>query len=409
MLHFEYKGRDSSGKEVKGRLDAVSKEVAVSILKRNGVLATHVNVVTKQDSLSDALTEKLNLNKPTITDMILFSKQMYALLKSGIPIVRFIKIVSGTVKNERLESCLEDIITNLEGGLTLSQSMRKHNDIFPNLMQALVEVGENTGSLDLVFQRISEHLDREDTTKKQVKSATRYPMIVVITISIAVAVINVVVVPAFKNFFNQFNADLPLPTKILIASSDFTVNYWPFILIFLIAIAASWVYYIRTEQGSMFWGRYKLRLPLVGGLIEKAVLARFARSFSLTSRTGVPLLDSISLIAKTADNVYVSRNIMSMKDNIQRGESLATAALHTGMFPPLVMQMISIGEETGEIDRLLDEIADFYEDELDYELKRLSEAIEPILITFIAVLVLILALGVFLPMWELSKVALGGH
>lgn len=265
MLHFEYKGRDSSGKEVKGRLDAVSKEVAVSILKRNGVLATHVNVVTKQDSLSDALTEKLNLNKPTITDMILFSKQMYALLKSGIPIVRSIKIVSGTVKNERLESCLEDIITNLEGGLTLSQSMRKHNDIFPNLMQALVEVGENTGSLDLVFQRISEHLDREDTTKKQVKSATRYPMIVVITISIAVAVINVVVVPAFKNFFNQFNADLPLPTKILIASSDFTVNYWPFILIFLIAIAASWVYYIRTEQGSMFWGRYKLRLPLSVG------------------------------------------------------------------------------------------------------------------------------------------------
>ena len=409
MLHFEYKGRNDSGKEVNGKLDAVSKEVAISILKRNNVIPTQINVVAKNDNLAAVISDKLNLNQPSLTDMILFSKQMYALLKSGIPIIRTMKIVSGTVKNERLESSLTDMVSSLEGGVTLGQSMRKHPKIFPSIMQALVDVGENTGSLDLVFQRVAEHLQREDVTKKQVKSATRYPMIVVIAISVAIAVINIVVVPAFKNFFDQFQTELPLPTRILVASSDFMVNYWYLILIVLVGGIGSWLYYINTERGAMVWGKYQLKLPLVGVLIEKSVLSRFARSFSLTSRTGVPLLDSISLIANTADNVYVSKNIMLMRYNIQRGESLATAALHTGMFPPLVMQMISIGEETGEIDRLLDEIADFYEDELDYELKRLGEAIEPILITFIAVLVLILALGVFLPMWDLSKVALGGH
>ncbi|MDB6096903.1 MAG: biosis protein MshG, partial [Francisellaceae bacterium] len=232
------------------------------------------------------------------------------------------------------------------------------------------------------------------------------PMTVLIVIVIAVIIINIVVIPAFASFFKQFGATLPLPTRILMATSNFMLHYWFILLAIVIASISSWIMYLNTSEGRFFWDKWKLKLPIVGSIFFRSLLARFSRSFALSIQTGVPLMESIGLIAKATDNSYVSEKIINMRQNIERGESLTQAAVNSKMFNPLVLQMLTIGEETGEIDRLLDDVAKFYEDEVDYEVKRIGAAIEPILISVIAILVLILALGVFLPMWDISKAAM---
>lgn len=345
--------------------------------------------------------------KPKLTELIIFARQMYALTKSGVPLLRAIKVLADNVKSTGLKLALDDILIRLDSGQSLTTAIGKHPAIFPGLIQALVGVGESTGDLSTIFQQIATYLERENDTKKRIKSAMRYPIIVMLTIIIAIGVINILVVPAFAQFFQRFGSALPLPTRILIASSHFILNYWYLLLIAILLLLAAWISYLHTPSGRMRWDQMKLKIPLIGSIIERALLARFARAFSLTSRTGVPLLESIAIIAKTTDNVFIAEKILTMRQSIEHGESLTTAAKNCQMFSTLVMQMIAIGEETGEVDSLLDEVADFYESELEYDLKKLSEAIEPILIIIVAGMVLVLALGVFLPMWDLSKVALG--
>ena len=409
MMHFNYKGRNANGDLVEGIVNSLNKEFAAEVLKRDGITPISVTIIEKpQEPLQKFMAYFHRvIHRPSLTDLIIFSRQMYSLTKAGVPIIRAIHVVADSVKNECLVTSLEDILLKLEGGQNLSSCMAQYPEVFPPLMQSLVNVGENTGNLDKVFYQIAIHLERESMTKKRLKSAMRYPLMVIITIMIAIGIINVLVVPAFASFFQSFGANLPLPTRILIASSNLTINYWYFIVIGILISTSSWIAYLKTDNGRMFWDFVKLKIPLVGSIIERSLLARFSRSFALTSKAGVPLLESIGIIAKTTDNVFVAERIMSMRKNIEHGESLTNAARYCGMFSPLVLQMMSIGEETGEVDRLLDEVSDFYEQELDYDLKKLSEAIEPIMIAIVAVMVLILALGVFLPMWDISRVALG--
>ena len=348
-----------------------------------------------------------NIGGPTIQDMVMFSRQMHSLIRAGVAIVRSIRVVSKSSRNKQLQEALAEVIAGVEHGQTLSVSMRRFPHVFPTLMIALISVGESAGKLDEVFKQLAVHFSRDFETKKQIKSATRYPMMVIAVISVAVGVINLVVVPAFADFFKNFDAELPLPTRILIGTSDFAINYWQYVLLIIFSLIFSWIGYIRTEPGRMFLDRSKLKIPVVGSLLKEALLARFSRAFALSIRTGVPLLDSIKVVAMATDNVYVADKILGMRDFIERGESLTLAAENTKMFSQLVLQMMAIGEETGEVDKLLDEVALFYEEEVEYRLKRLGDSIEPILIVVVAGLVLVLALGIFLPMWDISNVALG--
>lgn len=409
MLRFSYTGRNKRGKLVEGFLDGPNKEAIAELLKQDSITPIAIHISKKKANVVQYLLARIHtlITRPGLNDLIIFSRQMYSLTKSGVPLLRAIRVLADNVKAEGLQMALEDILIRLDSGQSLAAAVGRHPNIFPGLMQSLINVGESTGDLDEVFRQIAMYLDRESDTKKRIKAAMRYPMIVLITIVIAIGIINVLVVPAFAQFFSRFGAALPLPTKILIASSNFMINYWYVVVLFIILTITCWISYIKTAQGRMMWDRTKLKIPLIGSIIERSLLARFARSFALTARTGVPLLEAIGVIAKTTDNVFVAERIMSMRQSIEHGEQLTTAARGCGMFSSLVMQMMTIGEETGEVDRLLDEVADFYERELEYDLKKLSEAIEPILIIIVAGMVLVLALGVFLPMWDLSKVALG--
>ena len=336
---------------------------------------------------------------------MIFSRQMYALLKAGVPIIRAINIVSDSCQNKKLSSSLANIATRLEAGYQLAVSIGKYHKFFPKLMGALINVGEQTGTLDDIFKQIGTYLEKERETTKRVKVAMRYPILVLTTVLIAMTIVNVFVVPVFAKFFAGFHITLPLATRILIAISKFFVNYWWVLLAVVIGSVFAWFSYINTKPGRMLYDEYKIHLPIIGSIVERSLLSRFARTFALCFRSGMPLLEAIQIIAATSDNSFMEKKIVEMKSSIERGESMTIAAKNTGLFTSLVLQMILIGEESGELDRLLDEVSNFYEQELDYDLRQLSSSIEPILIAIMAGIVLLLALGIYLPMWDLVKVA----
>lgn len=406
MPKYHYDGRDASGKMVNGVVDAKSDAVVAQQLIRSGI--SPINIVLYQNEATvEGIAAQFKLGYPTLEDLAFFSRQMYSLTRSGVPLVRTIRVVSESVKNDYLKLALRDVINSVEQGQALAQAMNQHPLIFPSLMISLVNVGENTGSLDAVFQQLSAHFERELNTRRQVKEATRYPIIVLVVIAIAIVIMNIFVIPAFANFFKQFHAELPLPTRILIGFSDFMVHDWPWLIGGIVLVVGSIVYYLKTPKGRYNWDRAQIRIPIIGIIIQQTLLARYARTFALCLRTGVPLLEAIGLIAKATDNVYVADKIMGMRNSIEHGESLTASAMNSQMFTPLVLQMLSVGEETGEIDRLLDEVATYYEQEVDYKVKRLGALIEPIILVFLGALVLLLALAIYLPMWNLSTAALG--
>jgi MSHA biogenesis protein MshG len=272
----------------------------------------------------------------------------------------------------------------------------------------MVQVGETTGSLQEVFLQLAIYLEREKDTRDRIKSATRYPIFVVIAIVIAMFIINMFVIPTFARVFAGFKIELPLATKMLIASSNFTVAYWPAILITFIVGVFALRYYVRTPEGRYRWHKMKLGIPVVGKVIYKATLGRFARALAVMMKAGVPLVQGMTVISRAVDNDYISDRIVQMRDGVERGETIARTAAATGMFPPLVIQMISVGEDTGAVDELMFNVADYYEREVDYDITNLSTALQPILITFLSIMVFILALGVFLPMWDLVQMARKG-
>lgn len=343
--------------------------------------------------------------KITINELIIFARQMQSLTKAGLPLDRALNGLQASMKNLAFKSILQNVLQGLEGGLDLATSLGRHPRIFSPLFLSLVNVGENTGRLDLAFQQIGKYLELEKNTTKQVKSATRYPLFVVVTIAIALAVITIFVIPAFSDTFQRLGADLPLETRILISVSNFAVAWWPHILGSLLAGVLAVRSWIRTPKGRLTWDRRKMQLPLAGSVFEQIALARFTRAFAMILKAGVPIVHGMSVVAGAVGNAWIGKRILIMQEGVSRGESLFRTASNSGMFTPLILQMISVGEESGTIDELMAEVADFYDQEVEYNIKRLSEAIEPILIVFIAAMVLVLALGVFLPIWDLSSAA----
>jgi MSHA biogenesis protein MshG len=263
-----------------------------------------------------------------------------------------------------------------------------------------------TGRLEEVFLRLFDHMEFDRDMRERVKTALRYPTFVIIAMVIAMIVVNIFVIPAFAKVFESFHAELPLMTRILLATSGFMQDYWGLLLAAALAAFFGFRAWIRTAKGRYEWDRIKLRIPIAGKIIHKATMARFARSFSLSARSGVPIVQALTVVAQTVDNAYLTSRVEQMRDGVERGESILRTAMTAAVFTPVVLQMIAVGEESGSLDDLMDEIAGMYEREVDYELKTLASQIEPILITFLGVMVLVLALGIFLPIWDLGKAAL---
>ncbi|WP_411359246.1 type II secretion system F family protein [Pseudidiomarina salilacus] len=398
MAEFDYRGRDASGELVTGALEANSERAAADTLIRRGV--TPLTIVLRQEKSANAgfslFEESINLD-----DLIVFTRQMYSLTKAGIPILRAIDGLADNSPKKRMRAVLKDVGEQLERGRELSAAMAGHPKVFPRLLIAVVHVGENTGQLEEAFEQLSEYLSKEQDTRKQVKSALRYPMFIISALVIAMFILNIWVIPTFARMFEQFGAELPLPTRILIGTSDFFVTWWPAIIIFMVLAWIGFKRFTTSNDGRLIWDRWKTRMPVFGDLVKRSLLSRFSRSFAVMLRAGVPLTQSLHLVADAVDNYWMAERIEDMRRTIERGEGITRAAQSTKLFTPLVMQMISVGEETGRVDELLNEVADYYEREVDYDLKSLTARIEPIMLVIVAVMVAIMALGIFTPMWDM--------
>ena len=407
MPFYAYKGRNAKGDLLQGVLEGADSGAIAEQLFGSGVTPLEIAATTRTATVTgEPWHARLTEKKVTSMDVQLFSRQVHTLLKSGVPIMRGLAGLQESAISKSFAKVIKDLRESLDSGRELSVAMKRHPLVFDNFYLSMVRVGEMTGRLEDVFLRLFDHIEFERDMKQRVKGATRYPMFVMIAMALAMVVVNIFVIPQFTKVFASFNAELPLMTRILIASSNFMTEYWPVLLTGMVAAWFGWGRYLDTPDGRMWWDRVKLKLPIAGKIIHKGTMSRFARSYSLSMRSGVPMVQALTVVSQTVDNAYLCSRVENMRDGVERGESILRTAVAAGVFTPIVLQMIAVGEETGSLDDLMDEIAQMYEREVDYELKTLSAQIEPIMITFLGIMVLVLALGIFMPIWDLGKAAM---
>ncbi|MBT2917350.1 type II secretion system F family protein [Vibrio anguillarum] len=397
MPTYRYQGRNLDGSKTSGHVDAPTEELAAEALFNKGVIPTLI----LSDQGADFSIDWKSLFTPSVPleVLVIFCRQLYSLTKAGVPLLRSMKGLIQNCANKQLKEALEAVSNELTNGRSLSSSMQMYPKVFSPLFVSMIHVGENTGRLDEALLQLSHYYEQEVETRKRIKTAMRYPSFVISFILVAMFILNVKVIPQFTSLFSRFGVDLPLPTRILIGMSDFFVNYWPMMIGVLLGCLFAFRAWLSTAAGRQKWDKFRLRMPIVGGIVNRAQLARFSRTFALMLKAGVPLNQSIALSAEALDNKFLESRLLEMKAAIEAGTSVSTTAVNANIFTPLVIQMISVGEETGRIDELLLEVADFYDREVDYDLKTLTARIEPILLVIVAAMVLVLALGIFLPMW----------
>jgi MSHA biogenesis protein MshG len=398
---FSYRGRSARGELVSGRFEADSQDAVAGRLLNLGITPIEIRVARTTEEPLAELWRRLGGGRPTTGDLVLFARQMYTITKSGLPLLRGLRALAHSTHNAVLREALHDVIINLESGRDLTGSLARHGDIFPPLFISIVRVGESTGTLDSAFAQLCEYLALDQDVKDRVKGALRYPLIVIAVIALALGVITVFVIPNFAPVFRLLGNDIPWPTRVIMGVSEFTQHRWWQILLAVGVGLALLRRYVSTEAGRYAFDRWKLQLPIIGALQHQASLSRLSRSLAISLRAGLPMIQTLNIIARACGNEYLAERVLVLRDAVERGESLGQAATAAGMFPPIVLQMIAVGEETGELTLLLEEVAGFYQREVDYRLKGLAAAIEPLLIIGVGAMVLVLALGVFLPLWNM--------
>ena len=409
MPVFAYKGRSARGELVQGTLEGADSGGVADQLLNTGITPTEINLTRAAagEKPGIGLWQRLTQERKVgALELMLFSRQMYTLLKAGVPIMRALAGLQESTHNPAFSAMLQDLRESLDSGRELSTAMRRHPKMFSPFYLSMVQVGEMTGMLDVTFLRLYEHIEFEREMRERIKSALRYPMFVLVAMAIAIVIVNIFVIPAFAKVFAGFHTELPLMTRILMGFSGFMVQSWPILLALLVGAVAAFRAWVNTVNGRYKWDRYKFHIPIAGRIIMKATLARFARSLALSFKSGIPIVQGLNSVGLVVDNEFMRSRIEQMRDGVERGESILRTAAATGVFNPTVLQMIAVGEETGDLDGLMFEIAGMYEREVEYEIKNLSANIEPIMIVLLGGLVLILALGIFLPMWDLGKAAL---
>ena len=408
MEVFDYKGRSQRGEIMTGTIESPSKEAVVQWLLAAEI--SPISISVQRDTSQERpgwLQAILEVGALKLRDLLLFTRQMATMIKAGVPLIQaFVGIQKSTV-NKAMARILREVRSDLERGAELSAALSRHPKFFDEYYVAMVRVGENSGKLEEIFQRLFRQIEFDAQMQKKIKSALRYPTFVLIAISIAVGILTIYVIPVFATFFDKFGATLPLMTKILLGASNFAVNYWWLVLGVIAGCVYGFKLFVGQPAGRYWWDRFKLRIPIAGGILQKATLARFCRALATASKSGVPLVQAFSLVSRVVNNAYYEERILTMSGGVERGESMLRVAQTAGIFTPLELQMIAVGEETGDIDGMLAKVADIYEEEVEYEIGRLSETMEPLIMAAMGVLVLILMLGIFLPMWQLGAAVKG--
>ncbi len=402
MPVFAYRGRDRAGDAVKGSVERVSADLVAEHLFAQGIVPVEI-WQTRQRSTWFNFNKNLFVRPPSRDLIATFARQMYTLYKAGVPLSTSLLRIAQTAHHPWLVHALMQASKDIEDGNSLATALKQHPQVFSELFTNLIYVGETAGHLEQTFLQLANYFELEDTTFKQLKAVLRYPLIVTVGIIGAMIVVMVVMIPAFAKLFDNYQAKLPLATRVLMGLSDVICQQgWWLSIVVVVAVAAV-MRYMRTPRGRYRWHKLQLRFPVIGPLINKILFARFARSFAMVIRTNIPIHRGLELVAGALGNDYLKQELMTMRQELARGESLSVVAKRSGIFPLLVLQMLTVGEEAGTLDDMLEQIGEFYEREVVFGLKRLSDAMEPLLLMCIGVMVLILALGVFMPMWSMSR------
>ena len=409
MAEFAYKGRSPEGELVTGKLHGGSADAVAGRLVDIGITPVEIRDLAQKTTLTvNDLWLRMGGGQPTTKDLIMFCRQMYTITRAGLPLLRGLKGLMETTHNEVLKAALVEILSSLESGRGLSQSMAAHPKIFTPLFINLIEIGEASGTLEISFQRLYEYLSMDREVRDKVKSAVRYPIVVMAAVAVALGIITVFVIPNFAPIFRQLGDNIPLPTMIIMGVSNFVVTYWSAMLAALVVGISTLSYWKKTDNGRLKWDLMMLKMPVTGVIVRNAAMSRITRSLSVSIAAGLPINQTLKTVSGSIGNEWLGRKLTSLSSGLERGESLSATARTSGLFTPLVLQMISLGEETGALPELMDEASEFYRREVDYDLDNLSAALEPILIVSVGAIVLVLALGVFLPMWDMIARAKAG-
>jgi type II secretory pathway component PulF len=399
MPQFKYRARDKEGTLITGMMEAGRKEVVADQLSGMGYIPVQIEAHEQSQLLPADFLAKFR--RVPSHDLIVFSRQLATLLSAGIPFIQSLGTMERQTENLRLKAAIADIRRDLEAGAAFSDALAKHPGIFSKLYVSMVRVGETAGILDDILNRLALLAEHDAETRSRVKTAVRYPLIVVVAICVAFVFLVSFVIPKFAALFARFKTELPLPTRILIGINHVVQNYWYLLLLGIILMVWGVVWYLGTPKGRWQWDKLKLKLPVFGILFQKVALSRFARVFSAMQKSGLSMMLTLEIAAEIVGNVVIARVVQEMRDSLQEGKGLVEPMESSGLFPPLVVQMVSVGEETGQIDTMLNKVSDYYDMDVEYSLRNLSTMIEPILLLFVGGMVLFLALGIFLPMWNM--------
>jgi MSHA biogenesis protein MshG len=403
MPTFRYRVRDRLGKAATGTIEAPSIEVAGNHLYQTGYFPIAIQEESTPVSINPSdFWKRFQKVKPE--EIIVFSQQLSTLYKAGLPLLTGLKGLRDQTSNQKFREILEQIGLQVEGGNTLFGAMSQYPDVFSAVYLNMIRAGETSGRLGESLDRFVTLADRELRSRQKVKEATRYPKIVIVSVIIAFVVLLTFVIPRFAQVFAQFKATLPLPTRIMIGVNNLFHHYWYLVLPVVLFIPILLKRYIKTEKGRLFWDRFKTRIPGFGRLFIIAALSRFAHTFVMLNKSGIPILQTLEVTSTTINNVILSQSIEEMSRKIREGRSLADAMRESGRFTPLVIQMVGVGESTGTLDEMLIRITEYYDIELENAIKKMTTYIEPTLTLFMGIVVLFLALAVFLPWWNMAKV-----
>lgn len=403
-MQFNYIAIDQTGGKVTGNIDAESAEEAMERLASRGFIPTSVKE-GKKKAEGESLSGRINLflARVKIPELILFTKQFRTLFKAGLSMRNLWQVMQEQTENPRLKKAAEGIAADVDSGLSLSEAFKKHQRIFSALYCSMIQAGENSGRLPDVLDRLVYLLQHEHKVKTDIKSALRYPTIVVFALAGAFFFLLAFVIPQFVQIFEASDIELPLPTKIAIALHEWLIVYWPYSLSIGTGLLVALIMYLKTDQGQYNKDRFLLRLPILGPVFVKGAMARFSSIFAILQSSGVSVINTLSILSGTIGNVAISREFDSLQDKLREGRGISGPLKNARYFTPMVVNMVAIGEESGNLDEMLQEISAHYDDEVSYVVSRMSETIGPVLMVALAAVVGFFALAIFLPMWDLVQ------
>lgn len=401
---YQYRGRNKRGDIMQGTIESPNTEGVVNWMITSGIAP--IDIRLKTDPLKNQpnwLRTLQGAGRLSAKDLLLLTRQMATLMRAGVPMIQAINGLKNSSQNPSMTDLLRSIHGSLGKGAELSTAMARHPSIFDDYYVNMVRVGETAGKLDEIFDRLFSQLDFDRRMRKKIKAVLRYPTFVLTAIVVAILIMMIYVIPVFSQVYSNMQMSLPAVTVFLITISKFTATYWWAVLGAIALTIFAGRRYLLTPQGRYRWDKWKLRIPVIGSVLAKATTARLCRSFGTAMKSGVPVVTALTLVSKVVDNAFYEERILLIRDAVSQGDSLLRSFLAAGIFTPVELQMIAVGEETGDVEGVVQQLASLYQEEVEYETNQLGETLEPILLVFMAVLVMLLLLGIFLPMWNLTQ------